>query len=278
MQSAKNSEKGTVFSIEFTGWEKSVPPLLDRSALPEHLVGKTQILIKPNLVESLQPPITTPVGIIKVLVDYLTQKAPHCEIIIGEGCGSLEYDTWRVFDDLGYTDLSREANVSLVDLNEEKCLCLKNSDCKRFPSIYLPEILFDSFLLSVPVLKAHSLAGVTLTMKNMMGAAPPRHYQQGGHWKKASFHTGVHEAVYDLNRYRAADFTLLDATIGMAEAHLWGPTCSPPVNKLAAGFDPVALDAYGCHLLGKRWSNIAHLRYADGILGSAEYKEIRCTP
>jgi uncharacterized protein (DUF362 family) len=142
----------------------------------------------------------------------------------------------------------------------------------------LPEILFDVFLISVPVLKAHSLAGVTLTMKNMMGTAPPSHYQQGGHWKKASFHTGIHEAVFDLNRYRCADFTILDATVGMAEAHLWGPTCSPPVNTLAAGWDPVAIDAYGCDLLDRSWRNIGHIFLANNELGQAEYilKEIGC--
>ncbi|MCI5139915.1 MAG: DUF362 domain-containing protein, partial [Candidatus Electrothrix sp. AR1] len=132
-----------------------------------------------------------------------------------------------------------------------------------------PKIATDSFLLSVPVLKAHTLAGVTLTMKNMMGLAPPEHYHQGGGWKKAAFHNRVHEAVADLNRYRSPDFTVLDATIGMAEAHLWGPTCNPPVKKLVAGFDPVAMDSYGAALLGKDWQSIGHIADVDGELGQA---------
>ena len=135
--------------------------------------------------------------------------------------------------------------------------------------MYLPRIVFESFLISVPVLKAHSLAGVTLTMKNMIGLAPPAHYQQGGNWKKASFHQRIQEAVLDLNRYRTPDFTLLDATIGMQEAHLWGPTCDPPPNRLAASFDPVAVDSYGCGLLGIKWDSIGHVRMAHNVLGSA---------
>ena len=120
------------------------------------------------------------------------------------------------------------------------------------------------------MLKAHSLAGVTLTMKNMIGLAPPAHFQQGGYWKKASFHQGIQEAVFDLNRYRTPDFTLLDATIGMQEAHLWGPTCDPPPNRLAAGYDPVAIDSYGCRLLCIKWNSIGHLTMAHGTLGTAE--------
>ncbi|MCI5123924.1 MAG: DUF362 domain-containing protein, partial [Candidatus Electrothrix sp. AR5] len=87
--------------------------------------------------------------------------------------------------------------------------------------------------------------------------------------KKAAFHNQIHEAVADLNRYRSPDFTILDATVGMPEAHLWGPICDPPVNKLIAGFDPVALDSYGAALLGKDWQHIGHIADMDGELGQA---------
>ncbi len=276
MHISDNLKKGTVFSIPFSGWQESLEKLLDASGIVFELAQQDRVLIKPNLVENLKPPITTPVAIINALVTYLQEKVPKLKIIICEGCGSLEYDTPYVFNELGYTTLAREKKVELLDLNAEKSVVKKNPDCHRLPEIYLPAILFDSYLLSVPVLKAHSLAGVTLTMKNMMGTAPPEHYQQGGHWKKASFHAGIQEALFDLNRYRTPDFTLLDATVGMAEAHLWGPTCSPPKNMLAAGYDPVAIDSYGCDLLGRDHRSIGHIQMADGVLGSADYCEEKC--
>jgi len=114
---------------------------------------------------------------------------------------------------------------------------------------------------------------VTLTMKNMMGLAPPQHYCAGS-WKKSAFHDRIQDAVADLNRYRTPDFTLLDASVGMAKAHLWGPTCDPPVKRLAAGFDPVALDAYGTMLLKRRWQDIGHIRSLHGELGQADPLEI----
>lgn len=84
----------------------------------------------------------------------------------------MEYDTWHVVAELGYTGLARRKNVALADLNDEKCIVLKNEKCARFPETFLHSLPFDSFLLSVPVLKVHSLAGVTLTMKNIMGGSP----------------------------------------------------------------------------------------------------------
>lgn len=252
----------------FADWRHDVTQLLDAACLAEALENYDRVLIKPNLVEVLLPPITTPADLVAALIEYLQDRSPWVEIIIGEGCGSKEYDTWRPFDELGYVDISRTYGVELIDLNQAELTFKSNPACLRWPQMYLPAIVFESFLISVPVLKAHSLAGVTLTMKNMMGLAPPAHYQQGGHWRKSAFHEGIQEAIFDLNRYRAPDFTLLDATVGMSEAHLWGPTCDPKPNLLVAGFDPVAVDSYATGLLGRDWRQIGHIRMADGVLGS----------
>ena len=243
--------------------------LLDATGLLDRLATEKKVLIKPNLVEPLDPPITTPVELIAELVDHVHAFKPGLEIIIGEGCGSSTNNTLQVYEKLGYLSLADRTGVSLLDLNEAPLVHMKDINCKRWPEMYLPKIVFESFLISVPVLKAHSLAGVTLTMKNMVGLAPPEHFQQGGHWKKASFHQNIQEAVFDLNRYRTPDFTLLDATVGMQEAHLWGPTCDPPVNRLAGGYDPVAIDSYGCSLLGVEWKAVGHIDMAHGLLGRA---------
>jgi uncharacterized protein (DUF362 family) len=266
---ATHDTDNTVYSTTFFSWKDSVPSLLDAAGLTERLSAEKRIIIKPNLVEPLKPPITTPVELVAALVHYIRSRKPHLEIIIGEGCGSSSNNTMQVFETLGYCKLAAMAGVTLLDLNEVPLVHMQNDNCSRWPEMYLPKIAFESFLLSVPVLKAHSLAGITLTMKNMMGLAPPSHYQQGGSWKKASFHQNIHEAVFDLNRYRTPDLTLLDATIGMQEAHLWGPTCDPPPNRLAASYDPVAIDSYGCSLLGFKWDSIGHLTMAHGILGQA---------
>jgi len=266
----ESEKNNTVYTCSFTSWQKSVPPLLDAAGLIDRLASAKRVILKPNLVEPQKPPITTPVELVAVLAEYIHASCPDLEIVIGEGCGSASMNTWQVFEALGYSRLEDMDHVSLMDLNEAPLVSMQDSNCKRWPRMHLPQIVFESFLVSIPVLKAHSLAGVTLTMKNMMGLAPPAHFQQGGPWKKSSFHQSIQEAVFDLNRYRTPDFTLLDATIGMQEAHLWGPTCDPPPNRLAACYDPVAIDAYGCRLLGRKWHTIGHLAMAHGILGTAE--------
>lgn len=265
MQSMK---QGTVYTDKDENQQYRVTSLLDAAGLDKKIVDQPVILIKPNLVEALPPPITTPVSLVKNIILYL-RKHSQAEILIGEGTASATYDTHHAFEALGYSKLGKDLGVSLIDLNHEPCVSLRCTKCVRWPEMHLPQIAMKSFLLSVPVLKAHSLAQVTLTMKNMMGLAPPQHYQQGGGWKKSAFHLGIQEAVADLNRYRTPDFSLLDATLGMAEAHLWGPTCQPPPHILAASEDPVAIDAYGAQLLHKNWQDIGHIKSVHHELGQA---------
>ena len=261
-------KKGTLYTVRDKNLQYPVTSLLDAAELDKKIIDQSVILIKPNLVEALPPPITTPVALVKNLILYL-RKHSQAEILIGEGTAAAAYDTHYVFEVLGYKKLGEALGVPLIDLNQEPCTPLRCTRCHRWPEMHLPKIALESFLLSVPMLKAHSLAQVTLTMKNMMGLAPPQHYQQGGGWKKSAFHLDIQEAVADLNRYRTPDFTLLDATLGMAEAHLGGPTCQPPPHILAASDDPVAIDAYGAKLLHKNWEDIAHIKNVHHELGLA---------
>jgi len=263
-------EAGRVYVRHFTGWQQSVRPLLTAARLLEQMGAAKTVLIKPNLVKNMAPPATTPAPLVGEIVEFLQRERPGLRIIIGEGTGDKEYDTAYMFRELGYTAMAEGHGVELLDLNLAPLRCLRLPQCQRWPELYLPEILFEAFIISVPVLKAHSMAEVTLTMKNMLGCAPPSHYQCGGRWKKSAFHERIQEAVLDLNRYRTPDFTILDATVGMCEAHVWGAHCQPPCLRLAAGVDPVALDVYGAELLKRDWHQIGHLHDAHGELGQAE--------
>jgi len=105
-------------------------------------------------------------------------------------------------------------------------------------------------IISVPVLKAHSLAQISGTLKNMMGFPPPQYYSGShGSWKKAAFHMNMQQSLIDLNSYLTPDLTLMDYSVGMADYHLGGPHCDPPIGKIIAGYNPWEIDREACHLL-----------------------------
>ncbi len=256
-------------TCSFRSYAESLPPLLDRIGAREVLAAQTRILLKPNLVNQSPFPVTLPVAAMRVLVEYV-RNCSAAELLIGEGSGELRTDSLQVFRHHGYTELAREFGIELVDLNEAENVRLSRNDCEIFPEFYLPRIALESFIVSFPVLKAHSLAEVTLSMKNMMGFPSHHHYRQGDGWRKSVFHRHMHRSIFELNRYRKPDLAIVDASVGLAEFHLGGPACKPPVRKLVAGFDPVAVDACGAALLGIDWREVEHIRLADGELGWAE--------
>jgi len=113
------------------------------------------------------------------------------------------------------------------------------------------------------VLKAHSLSDITGALKNMIGFAPPKHYSgRFGSWKKAVFHQDVHNAITELNLYRTPDLAVMDASVGLADFHLGGPTCKPPVERIIAGVDPLQVDRAAAGFLNLDWRTIGHLNRA----------------
>ncbi len=254
----------TVASVTFRSYAESVPEVLDQIGAADVLRQQTAVLIKPNLINTDPHPVTTPPACCEALIDYI-RACSAAEIVIAEGCGDADCETGEVFAALGYEKLAARKSVRLIDLNTAPLRRVSNAAGKRFPEMQLPEIAFSHYLISVPVLKAHSLADITGSCKNMMGLLPPRYY--GGHpgsWKKALFHNGLHQSIRDLIGHRAPDLSLMDATIGLAHYHLGGPPCEPPVNRLLAGFDPLTLDREAAALLGMDWQTIPHLVNGTG--------------
>lgn len=246
-------------SLPFESYDQSVPRCMTEAGAAEVLKNGRPVMLKPNLINASPHPVTTPPAFCRAVIDFVRQHT-DAPIVVAEGCGDAHLETPEVFAGLGYTDLAKETGASLLDLNTAPLVHLDNPDLKVFPEIWLPEAVFDHVLISLPVLKAHSLCRLTGSMKNLLGMAPPEHYAgRFGSWKKAVFHEHLDHAIKDLNRYRSPDFTVMDATIGLADYHLGGPCCDPPVNRILAGADARHVDREAARLLGMDWQTVGHL-------------------
>jgi len=246
---------------EFTNFLDSVSRVLDDLDFEKVIGTCAKILIKPNCINNSPPPVTTPVECCEAIVRYIREAGSDAQVVVAEGCGDSDRETFEVFCDLGYDRLAREYDIELVDLNTEPFVKCSRTDCRVFPEIYLPEILFDHYVISVPVLKPHTLSRITGALKNMMGGAPPKYNGgYGGTWKKAYFHNQMQESIIDLNRHRMADLAIVDGSVGMARSHLGGPTCDPPVNRMFGGYDAVRVDQACAEFLGIAVEDIPHIQ------------------
>ncbi len=247
-------------TVEFKNYKSSVYEILDQLNAEKTFSKQKNILIKPNLVNDSPFPVTTSYECCEAIVSYLREKT-NATIVIAEGCGDPTYETSEIFEILGFDKISKKYDVPLIDLNHEPLIRKNNNKCSEFPEVYLPLVAFSNYIISVPVLKAHSLSGITGTLKNMVGFAPPKYFSEAGSiWRKSRFHNNIHQAILDLNNYVTPDFSLMDATVGLVDYHLGGNTCSPPVNKLIAGFDATAVDRIAAELLGIDYKTIGHLK------------------
>jgi uncharacterized protein (DUF362 family) len=126
------------------------------------------------------------------------------------------------------------------------------------------EWLKSSFLISAAVLKRHSMAKVTLSLKNMMGASIG---------KKARFHfLGLNKNIVDITLYRKPDLALIDG-IESSSRELGGAVTRYDVMIFSE--DPVAADAVGANILGLDPLSVPHIKLAQETgLGTARLEEI----
>lgn len=136
-------------------------------------------------------------------------------------------------------------------------------------SIYQPALEFD-VIIDVPVAKHHSLAGLTLAMKNLMGLLNPR--------GRGRFHGRLHQNIADLTTLFRPTLTVVDAT-RILMAH--GPTGGSLddvrwTNTVIASPDIVAADAYATTLFDRQPKDIAYIAIAAEMgLGSADLGQMR---
>lgn len=133
----------------------------------------------------------------------------------------------------------------------------------------LPQFLEADKIINVPVAKNHSLAILTLGMKNWLGAI-------GG--ERNRLHQRIHEAVNDFSNFFRPVLTILDAWRVMIRN---GPTGGSPgdvmIRKtIVAGKDYVAVDSYGAHIFGKSYEELPFLTIAKARgLGEVELKRLK---
>ncbi len=111
-------------------------------------------------------------------------------------------------------------------------------------------------VINLPILKQHYLCFLTIGMKNWYGII-------GG--LRAQLHQDIHGSIVDLARFMRPTMILLDATrVMMTNGPSGGSTNDvKKMNTIVAGFDQVAVDAFGALLFGIEPARIPFIRQAQ---------------
>lgn len=244
--------------------------------------GKDRIMLKPNLVAPV-PGATTKLPVMRALVRLM--RSAHKDVTIGEGSAAAapfnvrNDQTFRtsnkdllnglqkyVFDKLGYSEFSKAERVPLVNLHTGDLVEVKVPGALLFDKLTLHRSLTEIDLLcSVPMMKTHMLAGVTLGMKNLIGLYPGAIYQaiRGDmHDLAAKIEPSATAApIVDMVRANKLGLVVIDGSSAM-EGN--GPTdgTQVPMETIIAGTNPLATDIVAADLMGFRPDEIPAFTWA----------------
>jgi uncharacterized protein (DUF362 family) len=231
-----------------------------------------RVLLKPNLVEfDPNGVINTHPALVEAAVDAFKSLGAR-DVVIAEGPGHRR-DNEYLLTASGLYDVIKQHRVRYVDLNNDDVrLTTLKSGFTRFKQLYLPETLYQADLLvTMPKLKTHHWAGVTLSLKNMFGVIPGSVYG----WPKNALHwAGIDGSIVDINSSLPLPrFAIVDGIVGM-EGN--GPLQGQAKNSgvLVFGTDLVAVDSTAARLMKIEPRKVKYLEMAGEFLGNLAYEQI----
>ena len=210
-----------------------------------------RIVLKPNYVEPMMPDtgVTTDPRVIEAVIDWLQTEIGANDITVAESTWQRSR-TERAFEMVGLPQMAKRRGVRLLNFYDDEHVEVSIPNALSLKRVLLPRTALDAdCLISLPKLKCHCMAYVTLGIKNLMGCVFP---------EKDLMHRDLDARLCDLASVLRAKLTVIDGLVG-AERH---ENAGSPVNTdvIIAGLDPVATDAVGAMVMGIDPTRVEHLR------------------
>ncbi|MGD0234886.1 MAG: DUF362 domain-containing protein [Syntrophorhabdales bacterium] len=206
------------------------------------------VVVKPNMGWDRKPEFaaTTHPLVMKAIAEECLKAGAKRVKVFDNPCN----DARRSYENSGIpAALKGMDNVEVKQMEEERYKKTKlNGVALKEWELYT-EALSANVFISVPIPKHHSLTGLTLACKNIMGI-------MGGN--RGYIHREIEDALADVNSVVKSHLVIIDATRILTNH---GPTGGSlrdvkVLNKLIASTDMVAADAYATGLFGLKPTEI----------------------
>ena len=225
--------------------------------------SEERILIKPNYINASHPSTgnTTDARVVEGTVKFLKERGLG-NIAIGEGSGLS--DTKRAYKVAGVDEVAKRWKVDLIDLDDDEYVIADVPNYLALKTVRISKIALESAIVSVPKLKLHRMAGVTLSLKNLMGVVSP----------KGQIHHNLNEKIADLASVVRPKLAVIDGIVGGEGDELAGRPVK--MDLVIAGLDPVAVDTVGAAVMGFDPKRAKHIALAaEKGLGTCDLKRIK---
>jgi uncharacterized protein (DUF362 family) len=254
-------------------YQQDLAVLIHESLLEFKLPIKDKtVLLKPNLVglDPLGVMNTHPAVIAATRESFLRLGAAR--VLVGDG-PAMDRDTHAILESVRLREFTGKLGRDFCDLNlDDVEKVVLETRASKLKELFLPKtVLGVDFLVSMPKLKTHHWARVTLSLKNMFGIVPGSCYG----WPKNVLHwAGIDRSILDIYAAARPDFAIVDGILGMQGN---GPIQGTPkaAGVLLFGDDPVAVDATACRVMALLPEKVPYLARAGTMLGHLDATKIQ---
>jgi uncharacterized protein (DUF362 family) len=226
------------------------------------LAERDTAFIKVNAIDS-KPYCFTDPGITAAVIGALKEAGAR-KVYVMDNCTQGNF-TRLVFRASGLEEAVKAAGGTPLYLDEGRQveIELPTLGYEVGVSTWVKDNLIDrreeNFYLNLPKLKTHSMATVTLGVKNQFGLIRQADRMRDHNWK-------LHQKFADIYRVIKPDFTLIEGTYASNHGH-YSPEalvehCVERLGVILGGEDTLAVDAVGTDLMGIRPQDVEHLRLA----------------
>jgi len=233
-------------AINFKSYGETIPQLLKVVGFDKEIKKHERIILKPTISVEDGNESTRPEFVEEVLKYCMEHKNPGTEILIAEGCDGV--DSIEEFGNKGYGKIAERYGVGLVDLNKAETEEVENDKFLRFDTIHYPQILLDSFVISLPLVRDDWETGFSGSLDGMLGAFPARHYKGFLSAKKNKIRKhDIKYSIHDIVACKMPDFAILDLS---------------DKGKILAG-NPLEMDKQVARVMGFEMDKVPHIKLVD---------------
>jgi uncharacterized protein (DUF362 family) len=211
------------------------------------------VIIKPNVLAPSAPDdgaLTHP-SVCRAIADLVRERGARPVIAESSAVG---VDTEKAFASVGY-DVLRDLGYEVIDLKKEAPAKITVDEPLVMEAFATWQIVRDAdVIISVPVLKTHDQAEMTLSLKNLKGLEADKD-------KKELHRRGIFKGVADLASALKPALTVIDGIVGQEGL---GPLYGVPIRLglLLASRDLVAADAVASVIAGFEPEEVGTTFYA----------------
>ena len=249
------------------------------------LKDSKEVYIKVNGIDFKKHAYTSP-KLLEAVINYLANKQAKIHVMENSTQANM---TRIVFAINGYKKVCDDLGVDIIYLDEEKTKYFNfegKKSSKEDPKGYnlttfrMPETIVKIIenrdaitYINLPKLKTHSMARVTLGIKNQWGF--PQHADRG-----KDHNYNLHSKLVDVYGIIKPDITIIDGTEGTIHGHypptVWEDKLVIPFNILIGGRDTLSVDVIGARIFGLSINEVPHLKIAyERGLGEGDITKIK---